>query len=89
MPTISTFFGISIRMFFTEHPPPHFHASYQRYRALISTETGDIIFGSLPPGTHRVVREWARRHEAELMENWNRARHAFRSSAYPEPMLNE
>jgi hypothetical protein len=47
---------------------------YQRYRALISIETGDIIFGSLPPGTYRVVREWARRHEAELMENWNRAR---------------
>jgi hypothetical protein len=38
MPTISTFFGIAIRMFYTEHPPPHFHVSYQRHRALISTE---------------------------------------------------
>jgi len=56
MPTISVFFGITIRMFFTEHPPPHFHASYQRHRAPISIETGDIIFGSLPPGTQRVVR---------------------------------
>jgi len=33
MPTISVFFGITIRMFFVEHPPPHFHASYQRHRA--------------------------------------------------------
>jgi len=74
MPTISIFFGITIRMFFVEHPPPHFHASYQRHRALISIETGDIIHGSLPPGTYRVVREWTRRHRAELMENWNRAR---------------
>lgn len=25
MPTISTFYGIIIRMFFDEHAPPHFH----------------------------------------------------------------
>lgn len=74
MPTISVFFGITIRMFFLEHPPPHFHASYQRYRALISIETGAIIHGSLPPGTYRIIREWAARHRAELMENWERAR---------------
>jgi len=30
MPTISTFFGVTIRMFFSDHPPPHFHAAYQR-----------------------------------------------------------
>jgi uncharacterized protein DUF4160 len=74
MPTISVFFGITIRMFFVEHPPPHFHASYQRHRALISIETGDIIHGTLPIGTHRLVREWATRHRAELMDNWNRGR---------------
>jgi hypothetical protein len=28
MPTISTFYGIIIRMFFKEHAPPHFHAQY-------------------------------------------------------------
>lgn len=28
MPTISTFYGIIIRMFFDEHAPPHFHAQY-------------------------------------------------------------
>ena len=74
MPTISVFFGITIRIFFADHPPPHFHASYQRYRALIAIESGDIISGSLPPGAYRIVREWADRHRAELMENWNRAR---------------
>jgi len=74
MPTISVFFGITIRMFFSEHPPPHFHASYQRYRALISISTGGILRGSLPPGAYRVVREWTARHRAELLENWDRAR---------------
>jgi hypothetical protein len=26
MPTISEFFGILIRMYWDDHPPPHFHA---------------------------------------------------------------
>jgi len=33
MPTISTFFGIAIRMFFSDRRPPHFHVAYQRHRA--------------------------------------------------------
>lgn len=74
MPTISTFFGIAIRMFFSDHPPPHFHASYQHYRAVIAVESGAIIGGKLPPAVHRLVREWVSRHRAELMDNWQRAR---------------
>lgn len=31
MPTISTFYGILIRMFFNDHPPPHFHARYGEF----------------------------------------------------------
>jgi len=74
VPTISIFFGITIRMFFSEHPPPHFHASYQGHKALISIETGDIIYGALPVGAHRVIRQWVSRHRDELLENWARAR---------------
>jgi hypothetical protein len=74
MPTISQFFGISVRMFFLEHPPPHFHIAYQRRRALIAIETGAILQGNLPPGVLRIVREWAARHRGELLENWSRAR---------------
>jgi hypothetical protein len=28
MPEISRYFGISIRMYFDDHNPPHFHAIY-------------------------------------------------------------
>ncbi len=28
MPEVSRFFGISIRMYFDDHDPPHFHAIY-------------------------------------------------------------
>jgi len=35
MPTISTFYGIVIRMYYapSEHNPPHFHAYYNEQRA--------------------------------------------------------
>jgi hypothetical protein len=33
MPTIAYFYGISIMMFFNEHPPPHFSAGYSGHEA--------------------------------------------------------
>ena len=35
MPTISRFYGILIKMFFDDHNPPHFHAEYGSFKALI------------------------------------------------------
>jgi hypothetical protein len=72
MPVISVFFGIIIRMFHNEHAPPHFHASYQGFEALIRIDDGSILIGSLPKKAQRLVQEWADRHRAELMENWQR-----------------
>ncbi|MHB8949377.1 MAG: DUF4160 domain-containing protein [Rhodoferax sp.] len=34
MPVISRFFGIIIRMFFSEHIPPHFHAEYAEHQGV-------------------------------------------------------
>jgi hypothetical protein len=36
MPTISQFYGIVIQMFWNEHAPPHFHATYAEYKATVS-----------------------------------------------------
>jgi hypothetical protein len=36
MPTVAYFYGIAIRMFFVEHPPPHFFASYSGHEANVS-----------------------------------------------------
>ena len=33
MPTISWFYGIAIRMYFLDHPPPHFQAVYGEHEA--------------------------------------------------------
>ena len=35
MPTISSFYGILIRMFYNDHGPPHFHARYGEFEATI------------------------------------------------------
>jgi hypothetical protein len=74
MPEISHFFGIAIAMFFSDHPPPHFHARYAGPRAIVAIETFAILEGGLSPRVLGLVVEWPRAHRDELMENWRRAR---------------
>ena len=71
MPTICTFFGIVIQMFWREHSPPHFHALYGEHEALIDIRTLDVIAGSLPRRALALTIEWAVEHRNELMEDWN------------------
>ena len=35
MPTLSTFYGIVIRMYYSDHAPPHFHALYGEHEVFI------------------------------------------------------
>lgn len=50
MPTISMFYGITIRMCFApgEHNLPHFHAYYNEYKASFSLDSLEVIDGELP-----------------------------------------
>jgi hypothetical protein len=70
MPTISTFFGIVIRMYLADHPPPHFHAIYQEHEAKIDIETLRVLEGRLPNRQLRFVRRWAEAHRHQLRTNW-------------------
>lgn len=74
MPTISQFFGITIRMYYRDHAPPHFHAYYAEASSVIEIDTLDILEGGLPERAYRMVLEWAVEHRAELRDNWRRAR---------------
>lgn len=60
-------------MYFTDHPPAHFHARYGEYEAQIEVATGRILTGSLPRRARNLVEEWASLHRAELEANWLRA----------------
>ncbi len=70
MPTISTFYGILIQMFWNEHAPPHFHALYGEYEALFDIRTLALLEGKLPRRASALVLEWASQHREELMEDW-------------------
>ena len=74
MPTISTFYGIIIRMFFEEHAPPHFHAQYGEYKAAINILTLEIEEGQLPRRALNLVLDWAELHRDELLSDWNKCR---------------
>ncbi len=71
MPEISRFFGIIIRMYFDDHPPPHFHAIYGKFEVQIGINPINIIKGRLPRRAESLVIEWAALHQQELLENWN------------------
>lgn len=74
MPTISLFFGISIRMFYDDHAPPHFHAGYAGDEAVVGILPLMLLRGDLPARALSMVLEWAALHQQELIEDWNLAR---------------
>jgi hypothetical protein len=74
MPTIAYFYGVMIQMYYDEHEPPHFHARYGGAKALVRHSDGEIIAGELPPTAARMVRQWVLARQAELQDNWRRAR---------------
>lgn len=45
---LSAFYGIVIGMYFSDHPPPHFHARYGEYETQIEIATGTVLRGQLP-----------------------------------------
>lgn len=74
MPEICRFFGIIIRMFYSEHNPPHFHTEFGGQMAVFDL-MGNIIKGDLKSKTAtRLVREWIDLHKIDLEENWNLSR---------------
>jgi hypothetical protein len=72
MPAISVFFGITIRMYYADHSPPHFHAEYQGQVGKFTIQ-GEMIVGRITSRpARRLIREWASLHRDELEANWHR-----------------
>lgn len=70
MPEIARFYGIVIKLFFGDHPPPHFHAVYGENIGLFSIDTLEMIEGDLPNRAKKLVAEWANIHKNELKRMW-------------------
>ncbi len=74
MPVISQFYGITIRMFYNDHAPPHFHALYAEYELIVGIEPIRILEGQTPNRVRSMVLEWTALHQQELLDDWNRCR---------------
>lgn len=72
MPTISSFYGLIIKMYFQqkEHNPPHFHVIYGEYIGAIDIKTLEMLEGDLPTKALALVKEWAELHQNDLMKIW-------------------
>lgn len=75
MPTISIFYGIIIRMYCSasEHNPPHFHAYYQKSKAVIDINTCELKEGKLPTKQMKLALAWAEIHKEDLLADWELA----------------
>jgi hypothetical protein len=73
MPTLSSFSGIVVRMYFEDHPPPHFRVFYGDERAQIAIDTHQVLQGALSEQPLALVQKWAKIHRQELRGDWRRA----------------
>jgi hypothetical protein len=64
------FYGIIIKMFFSDHNPPLFHAVYGEYNGIIDINTLELIEGDLPPRALELIKEWASLYKNELAHIW-------------------
>jgi hypothetical protein len=55
-----------------DHNPPHFHAIYAEYEAVIDIRTLDVIAGELPGKQLKKVRRWAQKVQPMLLEEFIR-----------------
>jgi len=73
MPRISYFFGIVIYMYYDDHNPPHFHASYEGLEAMFDLN-GSLLKGYISQKAQKLIKEWCDFHKNELEENWELAK---------------
>jgi len=76
MPVLSTFYGITVSMYFLDnrrHHRPHIHARYQNDEVVVAIDDGEILEGTLPPGKLRILSAWIEIHKDELVANWQLA----------------
>ena len=73
MPVLTTFLGITIRMYFqqAEHNPPHIHVLYGEHAAAIAVRDGVVLDGYLPVHQLGQVQEWVVLHREELLDMWD------------------
>jgi hypothetical protein len=67
MPNIQTINGIKINVYPNDHVPPHIHAIYGEYEALIGITTLETLRGYLPKAQLQTVHNFIAENRDELL----------------------
>jgi hypothetical protein len=70
VPTIAIVDGVALMIYPKDHLPPHLHARFGEYEAMISILSGDILQGSLPRAKTVAVQRWLAAHRGEVAAKW-------------------
>ena len=79
VPRIASFQGLVVKLYFSDHPPPHVHVYAGRIghpgvqAARFSIDTGELIDGTLPAAKLVTTTNWCQRHRQALRADWRRA----------------
>ncbi len=68
MPEIDRISGIRICVFSRDHLPPHFHAFYGEYEALVTIRDGSVFAGELPRKKMREILAYLAENQNDLLE---------------------
>ena len=71
MPTIAFFNGITVKVNFRDHSPPHCHVFAAGHKAVLNIKSLQLTHGSLPTARLAGLLTWAARHQSELLQAWN------------------
>jgi Domain of unknown function (DUF4160) len=66
MATVAVVDGVKIMLYANEHSPPHFHAKFAEFQAVIDINRPAISRGSLPPSKAKAVMHWAAERQEAL-----------------------
>ena len=76
MPVVSTFYGITVSLYFLDnrrHHRPHIHARFQGHEVVVAIPDGEVLEGELPPGRLKLLLAWVEIHRDDLMADWELA----------------
>jgi hypothetical protein len=74
MPVIARFYGIIIKMYFSqsEHGVPHFHDVYGEFNGVFNIATLEMMEGDMPGRARGLVEEWASKYQQDLLQMWQK-----------------
>ncbi len=74
---IGRFRGLSVQIYASEHPPPHFHVKCGHESVPFALDTGQRLVGSAGLDRYdRNIANWWRENRCQLILSWNRLRPA-------------